>query len=63
MCDFSQGSSLLATLGFVTESLWDSASLVEAPPKNRQLRRHTSCGKMGGHGDCQNAWNILEDAT
>src|SRR5258708_14500399 len=55
---FSQGSSFLATLGFVAESLWDSA--LGATHSRMRVRSHATdetlrCMSIGAHA----AWGLF----
>ena len=40
-CDFSQGSSFLATLGWMPESLWDSSSVLREKDRVRGAFQRT----------------------
>src|SRR3989441_8000653 len=53
MPEVSQGSSLLATLGFIAESLWDSRSLAS-------IKIRVRCGVLGrSNVKKRKGWGIL----
>ena len=51
--EISQGSSLLATLGFIAESLWDSRSLASIKIRKVQRPRAQQCPRKSAHSGFQ----------